>query len=289
MCQAPVEDSRVLGVRLNRSQGRLPQQQRGVAVTVCQCRSCGLIFADPLPKPLSLQDHYNLNPEQYWPAEYFAPDPHYFCAQIQRLRSIMPQGLTGRALDIGAGVGKGMVALEQAGFDVWGIEPGSQFHQMATRRMGIDPARLQLTSIEEAVFPENHFDFITFGAVLEHLPRPAAALGKAAGWLKAGGIIHLEVPSSNWLVARIVNGYYRLLGTRWVTHLSPMHPPFHLYEFSPLSFEKAAGRLGLTVLEVDRQVCEVFHLPRFLHRLLRRCMAATNTGMQLTVWLARPG
>ena len=54
------------------------------------------------------------------------------------------------------------------------------------------------------------FDFISFGAVLEHLYDPDFAISRALQWLKPDGLIHLEVPSANWLVRRSVNAYFRL-------------------------------------------------------------------------------
>jgi 2-polyprenyl-3-methyl-5-hydroxy-6-metoxy-1,4-benzoquinol methylase len=44
------------------------------------------------------------------------------------------------------------------------------------------------------IFPEAHFDFITFGAVLEHLYDPSMSIHKAMSWLKPSGIMHIEVP-----------------------------------------------------------------------------------------------
>jgi len=51
-------------------------------------------------------------------------------------------------------------------------------------------------------------------------------------WLKTDGIMHIEVPSSDWLIARLLNFYYKIRGLDYVTNISPMHEPFHLYEFA---------------------------------------------------------
>ena len=85
---------------------------------------------------------------------------------------------------------------------------------------------------------DNSFDFITFGAVLEHLYDPAFALDRAMKWLKPGGIIQAEVPSADHLMSKLLNFYFKLRGTNYVTHISPMHSPFHLYEFTPRSFAR---------------------------------------------------
>jgi predicted SAM-dependent methyltransferase len=151
--------------------------------------------------------------------------------------------------------------------------------------MGIDPESVRLTSLEDAELQPASYDFITFGAVLEHLYDPSAALKKTLGWLRPGGVIQAEVPSSNHLIAKLINFYFGLRGTNFVTNVSPMHSPFHIYEFTLDSFIRNGARTGYEVVEHKHMVCTIFHLPAFLHPPLRAWMDRTNTGMQLTVWL----
>jgi len=139
--------------------------------------------------------------------------------------------------------------------------------------------------IEDLEYPDQSFDFITFGAVFEHLYHPSKCLEKALRWLKPGGIIHVEVPSSKHFIGKIFNFYYRLCGTNYVTNLSPMHTPFHLYEFDLKSFEELSRKLGFKIEKKNYDVCEIFFIPRIFHFLLTRYMEWTNTGMQLTVYL----
>lgn len=270
-------DFRLLGLRLNRSQGMHPRRVGGIAVSVKKCRDCGLIFADPLPIPENIDDHYGVPPEDYWGS---IPDwsPAYFSREIEvakRLLAFTP-GMT--ALDIGAGLGNAMRSLTAAGFDTWGIEPAKPFYDHALKQ--VNPERLQLAALEDAEFSQG-FDFITFGAVLEHLYSPGRALAKAMQWLKPGGIIQVEVPNADHFVAKLIDCYFRLRGTNYVTHTSPMHSPYHLYEFTLRSFKR------YKVAEHRFDVCEIAHFPRPLHPLLRWWMNLTDTGMQLTVYLRR--
>jgi len=86
------------------------------------------------------------------------------------------------------------------------------------------------------------------------------------------------------LVARLLNLAYRVRGLDYVTNLSPMHPPYHLYEFTLESFVQHGRRTSYSVVDHRFYVCETF-LPRVVDRLANRVMTATNTGMQLEVWL----
>ena len=116
---------------------------------------------------------------------------------------------------------------------------------------------------------------------------PSRALERAVEWLKPGGVIQAEVPSSRWLISRLVNAYYRLCGTLLVTNISPMHVPFHLFEFSPRSFQLHGRRAGYDIAEQRFMVCSIPHVPGFLHPPLRWWMGRSGTGMQLEVYLRK--
>lgn len=286
MCEADPSQFRMMGMRLNRSQGLNPRAVSGIAVSVKTCRNCSLVFADPQPVPASFEDHYG-EPEAYWDADYFADADGYFEAEIATAKRLLNFRPGMRALDVGAGIGKAMRAMAVAGFETNGFEPSAAFRAVAIERTGVSEDRLALAALEDADFPAEHFDFISFGAVLEHLFSPSKAIEKAIGWLKPGGIIQAEVPSSRWLISRLVNTYYRFRGTSFVTNISPMHRPFHLFEFGLRSFELNGRKANYEVAHHQFMVCSILHMPRLLHAPLRLWMGRTGTGMQLAVYLRK--
>jgi SAM-dependent methyltransferase len=286
MCGADSATATVLGRRTDRPQGLRPRARPGLTVTVMRCKRCRLVYTDPQPVPADLSDHYRVEPEDYWEGDYLDDTPGYFASQIATFHRLHGPGEHLKALDVGAGVGKGMCALRLAGFDVWGVEPSKPFRDRALERAEIDAGRLQHAAVEAADFSPEFFDLVSFGAVLEHLVDPSAAILKAISWLRPGGLVHVEVPSSAWLTNRIVNWLYRLQGTDYVANLSPLHPPFHLYEFGLQSFIAHAVAHGYEVLEHRRYVCATY-LPPCLDPIAKPLMAATNTGMQLEVWLRK--
>jgi SAM-dependent methyltransferase len=236
--------------------------------------------------PQSLAQHYDRPPEEYWLPSYFEGQAGYFEAHADRFRRLWNGSGVPRALDVGAGLGKAMAALERCGFETYGIEPSTVFRERAIAN-GIDRDRLRPGSVEDADFEEGSFDFVTFGAVLEHLQDPAAALTNAVRWLTPGGLIHVEVPSANWLIARLLNLANRVRGFDYVTNLSPMHPPYHLYEFTLDSFLQHGRRASYRVAD-HRFYAPTTLLPRPAIRLMHGVMNATNTGMVIEVWLDRP-
>lgn len=58
MCGAAPGKHRMMGLRLNASQGRSPKSASGIAVSVKRCSECGLVFADPRPAPADIGEHY---------------------------------------------------------------------------------------------------------------------------------------------------------------------------------------------------------------------------------------
>jgi len=287
MCGDSTKGHKILGQRLNTSQGLRPKRKTGISVSVKKCRNCQLIYSSPQPVPLSIQDHYGLPPEEYWNSDYFNWTPAYFSKEIERFRTMKEIQPGMKALDIGAGIGKCMLSLQNAGFDTYGFEPSGSFYERAISKMKIPGDKLKQGRIEEVEYADGSFDFITFGAVFEHLYHPASALAKALRWLKPGGIIHIEVPSSKHLVAKIFNLYFRLRGTNYVTNISPMHTPFHLYEFGIQSFSRLAAKQHFNIAFHEYHVCDIYHIPRIFHFPLRKIMKWTDTGMQLTVWITK--
>ena len=286
MCGSNSRQHKIIGKRLNRSQGFFPDQRIGITTTIVKCKKCRLVFPNPQPVPFDIQDHYGVPPEDYFDPSNIQIDPDYFSGEILKLKQLINFRKGMKSLDMGAGLGKAMISLEKAGFDAYGIEPSFEFHKHAISKMQLSPAKLLYIQIDKAEFQEATFDFISFGAVLEHLYDPAGALEKALNWLKPKGIIHIEVPSSEWLVGRITNLYYKLTFSSYVTNTSPMHAPYHLYEFSLDSFEAHASRAKYEIAFHEHYVCNTL-MPKPLDNIFRWVMKHTNTGMQLCVWLRK--
>jgi 2-polyprenyl-3-methyl-5-hydroxy-6-metoxy-1,4-benzoquinol methylase len=286
MCSSNSSNHKVLGKRLNKSQGVFPQKKTGITTTIVKCRNCELIFSNPQPIPKNIQDHYGVPPENYWKEEYFKLDPNYFKSELETLKTIKNFDSNAKALDIGAGLGKCMIALNNSGFDAYGIEPSEPFYKMAIDKMNISNQKLKLSTLEDAQYPEGEFDFITFGAVLEHLYDPSTSIAKAMQWLKPGGVIHIEVPSSKWLINKIINFAYKCRGLDYVGNLSPMHTPFHLYEFDLKSFELNGKKNNYTIIHHQYHVCDTY-MPKIVDVFAKPYMKLTNKGMQLVVYLKK--
>lgn len=286
MCGTSTNQAKVLGRRMNCSQGVRPKRRVGIAITIMQCQLCSLVFANPLPIPVSISQHYGNPPEKYWHENYFKIDENYFKTQINTFFELYGTHRNLQALDIGAGIGKCMKALENSGFSAYGLEPSEPFYIRALNKMEISAEKLKLSSMETVEYLDEQFDFITFGAVLEHLYDPSLSILKSLKWLKPKGLMHIEVPSSMWLTNKIYNLIYRIQGLDYVGNISPMHNPFHLYEFGLQSFKIHAQKNGYEIAKHQFMVCDTF-LPKILDSIVKPVMKKTDTGMQLEIWLQK--
>lgn len=285
----PICESRnlkILGKRLNQTQGFSPHKKAGITVTIMHCKDCDVNFANPQPKPEDIQDHYGVAPDQYWKPEYFKIPENYMKDIISWINNNKPLNSNSVILDIGAGIGKRTKTLQNMGYKVYGIEPSKTFHKMAIDKMGIEASSYICSTIENSNFQENMFDVVIFAAVLEHLYEPKAVIGKIMKWIKPGGILFIEVPNSKWLISKIVNLTYKLRGRDYVTNLSPMHSPYHLFEFSHRSFESLSREGDFKIADYQYIVCDTL-LPKIFNPILVPLMKYTNTGMDIAVLIKK--
>jgi len=288
LCGAKETQFKVLGKRLNKPLGFRPKNKTGITTTIVKCKNCGLIFSNPLPIPEDLQDHYAVSSEEYYKNHDFLVDEANYNCLLAWLKRLMDLKSGIKVLDVGVGIDKFIFSLEKEGLDVYGLEPSESFFREANETIKERKSKVQLkqASVENADFPENFFDFISFGAVLEHLYDPSENIVKALKWLKPKGIIYIEVPSSDWLINKIINFAYRIRGLDYVGNLSPMHMPYHLYEFTLKSFQKHAKQYNYEIADYGYFTCQTF-MPKIFDTFLIPYMNLTKTGMQLAVWLKK--
>lgn len=136
-----------------------------------------------------------------------------------------------RAVEVGAGRGGFLAALERGGADVIGIEP-SPGACGAARARGL---AVQNRSIEDAEVASGSRDLVVIWHVLEHLERPESALARTRRWLDDEGRIVIATPNLASLQAR-------LGGDRWFHQDVPRHRVL----FTPEGLAMLLQRSGFT-------------------------------------------
>jgi SAM-dependent methyltransferase len=112
----------------------------------------------------------------------------------KRLAQIRRWAAAGCLLDAGCGAGEYVVALEQYGYDVRGIEYlGEKVAQWQAAHPG-DP-RVQQGDLARLPFPDAAFDAVLVNEVLEHVPDERAVLAELRRVLRPGGVLLVFSPN----------------------------------------------------------------------------------------------
>jgi SAM-dependent methyltransferase len=185
------------------------------------CARCGAATTDPWPSRATLEEAYR---------GWYRPSGGRFAgpgdALLRRSRGALARRLAriappGPVLDVGAGDGTLLDALRAHGREATGLE-------LVSTRADIRAA--DITDID----PTPEYAAIVFWHSLEHLPRPAEALARAARLLAAKGVLVIAVPNSGSLQAR-------LFRDRWFA----LDIPRHLVHLPARAIVERLRELGL--------------------------------------------
>jgi 2-polyprenyl-3-methyl-5-hydroxy-6-metoxy-1,4-benzoquinol methylase len=196
-----------------------------------RCRRCRTILARREAGAATVGADYT----DYHRSAGFAADPVVPGALERLVADADSYRQTGRWLDVGFGEGALLSAAGKEGWESFGVEAAPQALAFGRSRgwQVLDPAEA------EERLPTGHFDVVTLVEVIEHLEEPLGTLGRAARWLRPGGLLFLTTPNAGSLNCL-------LLGPRW----SVICPPEHLTIWSRSGLRLALARLGLMPVRV---------------------------------------
>lgn len=134
-----------------------------------------------------------------------------------RLRFIRRFKPSGTLLDVGAGWGHFLMAARQAGYIVLGVELDEQPNLYASQDLGLPVLREDFFNFSS----ERRFDIITLWDVLEHIDDPRSFLLNCARLQESGGLLVIQVPQINSVIARLTGRKWKMLGLDHVNYFSP--------------------------------------------------------------------
>jgi len=251
---------RILGYR----GGEAHHERKGLRTTIVRCLECSQIYPNPMPFPSGSLDDLYQEPISYFHGHDVEGKKRAGFDKLHQFESAL--GYRGLYLDVGCGRGEYLWAAREAGWKFEGVDPSAPYLDWGRRYLGVEG---RLGTLEDAHFPDNHFDVVTMGGVLEHLYDPYETFREVERVLKPGGILWLDAPNEDALYTRVGNLYMRVLGRDWVVNLAPTFPPFHVQGFNPRSLRRLLGRVALTVecLSVLGSVCPFTGSPSLRKRV----------------------
>jgi SAM-dependent methyltransferase len=229
-----------------------------------KCKRCDLVYASPAPSPDTLAAAYrSASFEASIESDYAAKTYVCYLAKAGKLQRVS-------TLDIGAGDGAFLRALQRLGFDdLTGFEPSEAPFQAAHAEIR---ERLFMKFFDGSSFPDETFGLVTCFQTIEHVHEPLQLVQDVWRVLKPGGTAFLIAHDIDTLSAKV-------MGAK-----SPIFDIEHLQLFNRRGAEtlmQKAGFSGVSVFPIVNSYplaywAKLFPMPssvkqRLLNALDGRC------------------
>lgn len=229
-----------------------------------KCKECGFVFTNPRPIEKHISKFYPddagyLTPKEvkkiptksikclnlyfnYLPSSKIKKIISYPWLSI-RLRKLKIQSFpnfvtNGKLLDIGASYGDYLFKMKSLGWKTKGIELNQNSVNYATNKLGLDVENILI----EEYTPDEKFDVINMGMVMEHILLPNDVTRKVISLLKDKGTFIFSIPNYGGLESKIFRKYWYSL-----------HVPMHLNHFTPKTVSRLLNNNGFKNIKIYHQ------------------------------------
>ena len=230
--------------------------------SIWQCKSCGLLFTNPIPKAQNLGKYYES-------PDYLSHDTsssgvigklYQFLRKIniaRKYKIVTNLKNSGNILDIGCGTGELLNYFQNQNWSCLGIEPNEPTRKFAKAHYNLKVEEEQ--SLE--TIPSQSFDIISMWHVLEHVPDVNERIIQVKRILKNNGHLIIALPNP---ISRDAN-YYK-------TYWAGLDVPRHLYHFSPQAFENLANRHNLEIIHTLPLKMDAYYVSLLSERYMKNTM-----------------
>jgi 2-polyprenyl-3-methyl-5-hydroxy-6-metoxy-1,4-benzoquinol methylase len=206
---------------------------------LCQCSKCDLIFTNPRPQQVFIQDYYES--EDYISHQNKTNNLTNLLYKLVRIFTIRQKVAwlnsfnvaKGNLLDIGCGTGYFLKAAKKSGWKVTGIEPNKTARKTAKEK------GLKVITDLDKINDKKLYHCISLFHVLEHVHELRKTIKKLIHLLEENGTIMIAVPNHRSLDAQ----HYK-------EHWAAWDVPRHLYHFNHKSMAYLANEFKLHIDQI---------------------------------------
>lgn len=198
------------------------------------CPACRLIFVRPLPTKKFLASRIYTGGYQGNKSADLAnikPSDHF-----KKIINYLKSRTAGRLLDVGAANGEFLFLARAAGFVPTGVELNERNATIANRH----DLNVKTSGLIEANFPNQSFEAVFLGDVIEHVTDPAGLFQELRRIITPRGYLVVSTPDLNSFWARISHLIARGFKLPWPV----LEPPYHLHQFNDDNLNRLANRFG---------------------------------------------
>jgi 2-polyprenyl-3-methyl-5-hydroxy-6-metoxy-1,4-benzoquinol methylase len=200
---------------------------------IVKCEKCNLVYVNPRLKPGVIVKGYSEGSDEVFVSQVNGREITF----NKSLNFIEKFSKPGKILDIGTAGGSFLYVAKKRGWEVYGIEPNKWLCNWGKENYGID---IKPGTIFDYKYPNDFFDVVTLWDVLEHVPDPKKVLDECNRILRSGGLLVVNYPDIDSLVARIMK-------KKWVFLLS-----VHLFYFTPDTISKILSKTEFKIVKIKK-------------------------------------
>lgn len=198
-----------------------------IACPQCQCR-----YFSTMPTDQQLARFYNQAFYENFDHHKLMAKGRYFAKWLSRLKS------GGRFLDVGCSTSHFIHGINShCDWQVYGTEIDPQMVEYAKQQFDID---VRLGELDQVNYPDEFFDVIHVGDVLEHVRDPITFLQACKRYLKPDGLFYLAIPNG-YVDAKEIIRYSQQTGQ------TAFSPKGHLYFFYPETLDYLFNRFDFHI------------------------------------------
>ena len=213
-----------------------------------RCRGCGFIFAAPGADGGSPADYEETFAGETPHPTYQKVNGEYVVRNARKLGKLLDHldryRTRGRILDVGCSAAFFLKLAADRGWECQGVDISEFGARFSKEELGID---VHLGTLEDAAFPDDHYDVVFSSHVLEHIADPLDLLAEMRRVLRPGGAIVTVIPTQ-----------FAAPSYRFCKKLFGDSPPRHVSYYSRSNFSRLLEKAGFEVaratynVELDR-------------------------------------